>query len=59
MLTRTASEAGAHSVAFTGRIGAKPLARAAYRLTVIAIDASGNRSRAKRVTFEVVRPGAG
>jgi hypothetical protein len=53
-LTRT-SRAGARRVAFSGRIGKRPLKPGSYRAVLIATDAAGNRSTAKSVTFTVVR----
>jgi uncharacterized delta-60 repeat protein/uncharacterized repeat protein (TIGR01451 family) len=47
--------AGRQSVAFSGRIGRRPLAPGAYRATVTATDAAGNRSAARRIAFRIVR----
>lgn len=47
--------AGVNRVAFTGRIGTKPLKAARYRLAVTSVDAAGNRSGASRTTFTVVK----
>ena len=46
---------GKNSIAFSGRIGRKRLRRAQYRLTLIATDAAGNRSKARRTKFKIVR----
>jgi Tol biopolymer transport system component len=54
-LTRTRTKLGANRVAFSGRIGARKLKPGRYRATVGAVDAAGNRAKAKRVTFRVVR----
>jgi hypothetical protein len=43
------------SVRFSGRLGRKALKTGRYRLTVVAIDAAGNRSRSRQITFRVVR----
>jgi hypothetical protein len=47
--------AGANKKRFERRIGKRRLRRGAYRLTVVATDAAGNRSRRKRVNFRIVR----
>ena len=44
-----------NSVRFTGRLGARWLARGGYRLVAVALDPTGNRSGARRVTVRVVR----
>lgn len=54
-LTRRALEPGARRVAFSGRIGRRALPAGRYRMSVVATDAAGNRSAARRVTFTVVR----
>lgn len=51
-LTRR-SRRGANRVAFSGRIGAKALKPGRYVLTLTAVDAAGNRSAAKKVSFRV------
>jgi hypothetical protein len=57
-LTR-ASNLGANSVAFSGRILVKGRTRSLgsgrHRASLRATDASGNRSAVKRVAFRVVR----
>lgn len=52
-LTRR-SPAGPSTVAFSGRIGRKPLKAGRYRATLAAVDAAGNRSLPVRLTFAVV-----
>ena len=54
-LTRT-SKAGRNRVKFTGRIGRRALKPGRYRLTIVATDAAGNRSRARRLNFRIVKP---
>ena len=53
-LVRTGKK-GRNSVAFSGRIGRKALPRGRYRLTIVARDAAGNRSKPKRASFRIVR----
>jgi streptogramin lyase len=53
-LTRT-SKQGKNSVKFTGRIGKKALKRGSYRLVVRATDSAGNKSKARTLTFKVVK----
>jgi hypothetical protein len=48
------SKAGANSKRFSGRIGKRALKPGRYRATLVATDAAGNRSKAKRLTFKVV-----
>ncbi len=45
--------AGRGRIRISSRIGRKRLARGSYRLTLVARDAAGNRSRAKRLTLRV------
>jgi hypothetical protein len=47
--------AGANRHKFSGRIGGKTLKPGSYRATLVATDASGNASVAKRLTFKIVR----
>jgi virginiamycin B lyase len=54
-LTRSGKH-GKNRVKFTGRIGKKALKRGSYRLVVTAIDSAGNKSKAKRLAFRVVKP---
>jgi hypothetical protein len=42
-------------VKFSGRIGHKALKPGSYRLTIVATDAAGNKSKAKRIDFRVVK----
>jgi len=53
-LTRTKTKQGANKVAFTGRLGSRRLKPGRYRATVGAVDAAGNRAKARRVTFRIV-----
>ena len=53
-LTR-ALPAGRRSVAFSGRIGRRALPVGSYRAIVTAVDAARNVSRARTVTFDIVR----
>ena len=54
-LTRTLP-AGLRSIAFSGRIGRTALRTGSYRAVVTAVDAARNVSRARTVTFDIVRP---
>jgi hypothetical protein len=49
--------AGANARRFSGRIGGRKLRPGRYRAILGATDAAGNRSRAKRAAFKVVRGG--
>jgi Tol biopolymer transport system component len=51
---RRTGKAGANSVAFSGRIGSKKLAKGRYRITATATDAAGNKAKKKTVSFRVV-----
>ena len=51
-LTRRGA-AGVNRVSFSGRIGRKQLARGSYVMTIVAVDASGSRSAARRLRFRV------
>jgi hypothetical protein len=53
-LTRTLP-AGRRSITFSGRIGKRALLVGDYRATVTAVDAALNVSRARTVTFTIVR----
>jgi Tol biopolymer transport system component len=55
-LKRSKTAQGANRIAYSGRIGKKKLRPGPYRATLTATDAAGNRSRARRVSFRVVRP---
>jgi VCBS repeat-containing protein len=50
-----AGDAGTNRKTFSGRIGRRSLAPGSYRATLVAIDAAGNQSRAKRLSLKVVR----
>ena len=54
-LTRRNLPAGRASIAFSGRLGSRKLARGSYRAAVVASDAAGNASSPKTVGFAVVR----
>jgi virginiamycin B lyase len=54
-LTRS-SKQGKNSVKFTGRIGTKALKVGRYRLVITATDTAGNKSKAKNLSFRVVKP---
>jgi hypothetical protein len=54
-LTRSAAREGLNHVAFSGRTKRGRLQPGRYRATVRAKDAAGNRSKARTVTFTVVR----
>jgi len=47
--------AGANRKRFSGRIGRKTLRRGRHRVVLVATDAAGNKSRAKRLRFRIVR----
>jgi PKD domain-containing protein len=50
-----ARPAGAARVAFSGRIGSKPLRRGRYRLVLVATDAARNASKPVTLAFRIVR----
>jgi Tol biopolymer transport system component len=52
---RRGAAKGPKSVVFSGRIGRTALVTGAHRLTLLAIDAAGNRSPVKRIAFTIVR----
>jgi hypothetical protein len=54
VLTRRGLTAGAHRVAFSGRIGRRKLAAGRYRATLVA-NAAGLKSKAVKLSFTVVR----
>ena len=54
-LRRSQAVLGANRVAYTGRVGKRKLRPGPYRATLTATDAAGNRSRARRVSFRIVR----
>jgi len=53
-LTRT-SHQGSNRVAFSGRIGSRKLAPGRYQATLTATDAAKNTSKAKTISFTIVR----
>jgi hypothetical protein len=53
-LRRHARPAGAKATVFSGRIGKKALPPGRYRATLRAVDAAGNRSAPRRITFRIV-----
>ena len=54
-VTRSKTKRGGNTIAFTGRVGKKKLTPGAYRATLVATDAAGNKSKPARVSFTVVR----
>ena len=48
-------KSGANSLSFRRRLGGRKLAVGTYRITLTPTDAAGNKGRAVRVTFRVVR----
>jgi len=54
-ITRASLPAGANRIALSGRLGRKRMKLGPYRLTLRALDAAGNRSAPKRLTFRLVR----
>jgi hypothetical protein len=54
-LTRAKARLGLNQIAFSGRVGKRRLRPGAYRAVLTAIDPAGNRSRAIRLSFRVVR----
>ena len=52
---RRQAPAGGTRVPFSGRLGRRALRLGGHRALLVATDASGNRSRAARVRFRVVR----
>ena len=54
--TQTArAKAGRNSLRFTGRVQGRTLTPGAYRVTAVATDAAGSRSRPVRALFHVIR----
>jgi Tol biopolymer transport system component len=51
---KRSGKAGVNSVAFSGRIGKRKLAKGRYRVVVRATDAAGNRSAKKTAAFRIV-----
>lgn len=54
-LVRARTRAGVNRIAFTGRTRRRVLRPGRYRATVRAVDAAGNRSAPRRITFKVVK----
>ena len=54
LLLRSGRAAGHHSIAFSGRVGRRPLRRGRYRAVLIARNAAG-ASKPVRLAFRVVR----
>ena len=50
-----AGKKGADSLAFSGKVRGKPLAPGRYRAVIPAVDAAGNRSVVRRVSFTVLK----
>jgi Tol biopolymer transport system component len=46
--------AGANAVRFSGRLGKRALAAGRYRVTLVATDAAGNRSRPARLVLRII-----
>jgi hypothetical protein len=53
-LTRSQQGAGAHSIAFSGRIGSKALRPGRYEALITATNPSGNTSRRVTLPFRIV-----
>jgi hypothetical protein len=53
-LTRS-GQSGANQLGFSGRLGSRKLSPGSYELVVRAVDAAGNRSGTKTVSFTIVR----
>jgi hypothetical protein len=53
-LVRSGLAAGKRSIAFSGRVGGRALPSGRYRATIVAIDRSHHRSRAKTASFTIV-----
>jgi hypothetical protein len=51
---RHTEKAGSVRRKFSGRIGRKALKPAFYRLTIVAVDPSGNRSKPRRIAFRIL-----
>ena len=50
---RVNAKAGANTVSFAAQLGTKKLGAGTYRLTAVAIDAAGNKSKPLTVTVTV------
>jgi hypothetical protein len=51
----TQAQAGRQSLRFSGKLRGKPLKPGTYRATIVAVDAAGQASDPRRVSFRVVR----
>jgi hypothetical protein len=49
----TSAAAGANTKRFSGRIGSRTLKPGRYRLTLVAVDAAGNKSKPRRLRFRI------
>jgi DNA-binding beta-propeller fold protein YncE len=54
-LRRKNRAAGRNTISFSGRIGRRALKPGRYRATIRAMDPAGNRSKARRASFTIVR----
>jgi CSLREA domain-containing protein len=50
-----AGKAGANTKAYKGKVGSKKLAAGSYRVTLLATDPAGNKSKSTRANFKVAR----
>jgi hypothetical protein len=50
---RVNAKAGANALTFAAKLGTKKLGAGTFRLTIVAFDAAGNRSKAATVTVKV------
>jgi CSLREA domain-containing protein len=50
---RVSAKAGANSLTFAAKLGTRRLGAGTFRLTIVAFDAAGNRSKAATVTVRV------
>jgi hypothetical protein len=50
-----AGKAGSNSVSFNGKLKGKKLPVGSYKVTITAVDAAGNKSKAKTVSVKVTR----
>lgn len=55
-IVRESLPAGAQAIRFSGRIGRRALEPGRYRMTAVATDPRGAKSKPKRVLFTVVQP---
>ena len=55
VLTRRRQRTGSNRVRFSGRIKRRALRRGAYRATLRAVDATGNRSGARKTSFSITQ----